>query len=225
MQAPLVVLCAGKESLHEINRWHLKEKRAFELWIVAYSPETSVDGADHSVFSTGTKWDLIREVSGRIIEKNPPWLWLPDDDVAVDVTAVNSFFDRLSRYDASQMMIIAQPSLHPRHVSCAELVHRPGSTEDQDIGFVEIQMPCFSCSLLSRIVSFLQENAENKSGWGLDCVWSRWPGVCKKLVNSVVAVHTRPVDVTGGFYARYGIDPVTEKEQTIKKYVSVPVST
>lgn len=217
---PLVVLCAGKDSLHVINRWHLEHQRKFELWIVAYDPETPVDGADASFFSTGTKWDLIREVSDRILKANPPWLWLPDDDLAVDVTGVNAFFE-LVVSGAPRAAMIAQPSLNPRNVSCAELVHHPGHSENREVGFIEIQMPCFSGSLLSRVFVLLRENAVNQSGWGLDCVWSRWPDVTKVVVNSVVVIHTRPVDVTGGFYARLGIDPVSEKEQTIKKYDGV----
>ena len=211
---PLVVLCAGKTSLHRINRWHLKEKRNFELWIVAYDSETPTEGADWVVFRTGPKWDLIRSVSERILEKNPSWLWLPDDDLSIDVTSVNTFFEMFEKEDDK---IIAQPSLTPQNVSCVELVHIPGGTPWRDVGFIEIQMPCFCGSLVSRLLDFVHDHDENKSGWGLDCVWSCWPGISKRVINCVVAVHTRPVNCSGGFYSRYGIDPVAERDACLQK--------
>lgn len=218
MQKPLVVVCAGKDSLHCTNRWNRGDLRNFELWIVAYDEDTSVEGADQSFRCTGTKWDLIRQVATHIREATPPWLWLPDDDLAVDVLSVNAFFEALGE-DVAAKGTMAQPSLNPRNVSCAELVHRPcAQSPTLAVGFIEIQMPCVSRSLIPRLLAFLADNEENKSGWGLDCVWSEWAGVDKYLVNTVVVVHTRPVNLSGGFYAKLGIDPVAEKDHLLAKY-------
>jgi hypothetical protein len=205
----LVVLCAGKGSLHRTNRWDRPDLRHFELWIVAYDDDDDeVGNADRVYRRKGTKWELIRHVANDILTKNPSLVWFPDDDLALDVTGVNIFFQMLT----PTKKILAQPSLHPRNVSYVELVHRPGSSTDMiDVGFIEIQMPCVSNALLSQFLEFVCANSDNRSGWGLDCVWSTWPDVSKKLINSVVAIHTRPVNCTCGFYKAFAIDPVEEK--------------
>ena len=219
----LVVLCAGDASLHRINRWHLWQEREFELWIVYYGaaaePACAHDG-DKFIRARGAKWELIREVVAPLVEargEETPGIgrvWLPDDDLAIDVVSVNEFFGACDAAAAD----IAQPSLAPRNASCAELVHRPSGPAHRAAGFIEIQMPCFSALLFQRAVGLLRENPSNRSGWGMDCVWSSWAGVSKVVINGVTAVHTKPVDVGGGFYAALGIDPVAEHAAALAKY-------
>lgn len=220
---PLVVLCAGKGSLHRANRWHRKDLRAFQLWLVVYEDDaeyTEAEDADRIFRVKGSKWDLIRAVAPDVrsrCQEGGGWVWFPDDDLEVDVEAVNAFFEILNQSLAGRTCL-AQPSLAPINVSCRELVQRPGGPVMRKTGFVEIQMPCVSRDVLDRFLDFVLENPENKTGWGMDCLWSEWKGVEKWVVDGVVVVHTRPVDIRRGFYA--GLNPAEEKMRIIRKYRS-----
>lgn len=211
----LVVLCAGPTSLHITNRWLEPGRRAFRLWLVLYDDAHDVPGthdrADRVFRRAGSKWDLVRHVAPAVREADPDWVWLPDDDIAIDVEHVNAFFD-LCDARAWDML---QPSLLPRHVSCAELVQRLGGPPVRPSGFVEIQMPCFSRRARDRCLELIDAASWCKSGWGFDVVWSAWPGVRKGVVDAVGAVHTKPVNTGSGFYAQLGIDPVAEKEKVL----------
>jgi hypothetical protein len=216
MDRPLVILCAGAASLHVTNRWLQPGLRRFDVWLVLYDADVpATEGADRVFRCTGSKWDLIRHVAPALREADPAWVWLPDDDLAIDVEHVNAFFDHCDagRWD------MTQPALAPRHVSCADLVQRLGGPPVRPAGFIEIQMPCFSRGRVrDRCLDLICAEAWCKSGWGFDCVWSAWPGVRKGVVDAVAAVHTRPVTPGSGFYARLGIDPDAEKEKVLALY-------
>lgn len=209
---PLVVLCAGPGSLHVTNRWLQPGLRAFDVWMVLYDGDVpEADAADRVFRCAGAKWDLVRHVAPHIREADPPWVWLPDDDLAIDVHHVNEFF----HYCAGASWDMTQPSLVPRHVSCAELIQQLDGPPVRETGFVEIQMPCFSRAVRDRCLDLVCQAPWCKSGWGFDCVWSAWPGIRKGVVDAVAAVHTRAVNPSGGFYARHGIDPAAEKEKVL----------
>lgn len=217
MEKRLVVLCAGPEAMLFTNRWDRVELREFQLWILWYgdpalAPSTA---ADKLVCGSGSKWDLVRSVAQDIAAAHPQWIWIPDDDIALDVLNVNQFFERCD----VEKPHMAQPSLAPRNVSCAELVHVPGGAPVREVGFIEIQMPCF-CGERTwpQALDLLRDNADNHSGWGLDVVWSRWEGVRKLVHNEVVAVHTRPVNIGSGFYKALCIDPNQEYSKVMAKY-------
>lgn len=208
----LVILCAGPGSLHVTNRWCVPGLRQFRLWMVLYAGDVpGMESADRVFRCAGSKWDLIRHVASAIRAADPEWVWLPDDDLAIDVEHVNAFF---ALCDASQWDML-QPALAPRNVSCDALVQRLGGPPIRPSDFVEIQMPCFSRAACERCLDLICSEDWCRSGWGFDCVWSAWPGVRKGVVDAVAAVHTRPVNMGGGFYARYGIDPDAEKEKVL----------
>lgn len=210
---PIVVLCAGTTSLHVANRWLAPAARDFELWIVAFDDDVATDGADRVFRCRGSKWDLVRHVAPALREADPDWAWLPDDDLSVDVEAVNVFLGHCD----SQAWDMLQPSLLPENASCPTLVQRHGGPDVRESDFVEIQMPCLSRAVLGRCLDLIDAEAWCKSGWGFDCVWSAWPGVRKGIVDAVAAHHTKPVDRAGGFYARHGINPAAEYERILKK--------
>ncbi len=210
---PLVVLCAGKDSLHVTNRWLVPGLRHFDLWLVVFDDTTGphVEAADRVFYCQGAKWDLVRHVAPAVRDADPDWVWFPDDDLALDVEHVNLFFDHC---DPAHWDML-QPSLTPRHVSCADLIQELGGPPVRPVDFIEIQMPCFSRAVRDRCLDMIGAVPWCRSGWGFDCLWSAWPGVRKGVVDAVAAVHTKPVRVGGGFYSRYGIDPGAEKEKVL----------
>lgn len=213
----LVLLCAGPDSLHITNRWHRQDLRDFQLWIVWYGQPheaPSEEDCDRLFCAQGSKWELVRHVADHIELAAPNWLWIPDDDLAVDVLFVNHFFEMCETMQPD----MAQPSLAPRNVSCHHLLHDPSGPPTRAVDFIEIQMPCFRRDTWRKIRYLLKDNNKNRSGWGLDCIWSLWPALQKLVINSVVAVHSKPVDIHSGFYKALGIDPQKEKQTLLEKY-------
>ena len=221
MHRPLVVLCAGLSSLHICNRWDREDLRDFDLWIVWYDacpvPEHVQHHATRVFTHTGPKWDLLRALPSFTVQS---WVWFPDDDLAIDVVLVNAFFKYLSTDPGYRGL--AQPSLAPRNTVYPVLVNQPNAgTPCRDVDFIELQMPCVSAALLSDFFKILHDNPGNKSGWGMDDVWSNstaWPGVHKIVVDAVMAVHTRPTNTNSGFYKKFEIDPEEDKKEMLEKY-------
>ena len=216
----VVFLCAGPDSVHTTNRWDRAELRDFQLWVVWYGDPAhgpSEKTCDRYFQGTGTKWDFVREFLVDAISPEIKWVWIPDDDMAIDVLSVNAFFEACAFSKAD----IAQPSLGPRNVSCPELMHVPGGGRPyRNVDFIEIQMPCFSVErgILDRVFGVLHEHPEIRSGWGMDYVWSSWPDLRKIVCNDTVAIHTRPVHIGRGFYSAFGIDPNAEMRDIMRSY-------
>lgn len=213
----VVLLCAGDTSVHRTNRWHCPDQRNFQLWIMYYgtTPGKYAEDADVYIECKGTKVDLLRHMIPEILRAAPRRLWIPDDDLAIDVLIVNTFFEYAQAYD------ICQPSLAPRNVSCQDLVTIPGGEPVRSVDFIEIQMPCFSPHAFDVVAQLVLENPTNRSGWGMDCVWSSsalWPNLTKAVINCCVAIHTKPVNLEGGVYAAHSLDPVAEYDAMMSKY-------
>ena len=225
----LVVLCAGRDSLHRSNRWTVPGLRDFELWLLLYEPSgpETPEAPDKVVHMTGTKTELLRAMAPAIAARSADWTWFPDDDIAIDVTQVNAFFRTCAAAaDSRSVKALMQPSLAPRNASHPCLVHQPGDPlHTRNVPLVEIQMPCISAALLPRILKMYTDNPQIHSGWGMDIVWSSWPDIVKMVSNTEVAVHTRPVSLTRGYYKALEKSPAQEMADLLKKYARPPNET
>jgi hypothetical protein len=85
------------------------------------------------------------------------------------------------------------------------------------MGQVEVMAPLFSRDALKTcLVSF----NENKSSWGLDCVWSKllnYPVNKLAVIDAITMKHIHPVGV-GELYTKLDIDPKKEWELVTRKY-------
>lgn len=216
----LIILCAGNESLHLENNW-TKKGKTFDLCILYYGKdgeklEQYKNGCNYICEVEGPKWRNIHE----ILKNNDFWkryeyIWFPDDDLEIKVEEVEKMFKIVN----DKEIALSQPSLEDENVSHPGLLHNMEVKEDViETGFIEIQMPCIRRKEVEEIVfPMLEENQDNKSGWGFDHYWSRMIKE-KYMLNSVVVRHTKPVSINNGFYKKYNIDPFEEMRKFMRKY-------
>lgn len=189
----LVVVRAGRTSLHGGWLELPYTERNFDLLVSYYDEDAfnafqAEDGV-RAVLVPGGKWDgLYRTLTGVDVEAYD-YFWLPDDDIAATAADVNAIFDLCSRYG----LAVAQPALtHDSYFSHFILNRCPGFRL-RYTNFVEIMVPCLSREVLLRALPLFRDTM---SGFGLDCIWHRWPesGAFRVAILDAVAVHhTRPV--------------------------------
>lgn len=212
----LVVVRAGRNSLHP--RWlDAGAKRNWDLGVSLYDPQARFDdGADVTALREGGKWDgLFDYFSQSDALDRYDYIWLPDDDLAVDSAGVDAMFDAMWRYELD----IAQPSLtrdsyftHFLFLSC------PGFRL-RYVNFIEIMAPCLKASLLAKV---LDDFRGSMSGFGMDYVWARLsdePRDKAAILDEVSVRHTRPVGkVLRDAMAARGLDPKADEQVIRARY-------
>lgn len=183
----LVTAVVGDTSIHNI--W-MKDKANFDTFIIYYGDGEDKYIADGKYYdrSKGTKFRILHDM----ITKHPEIfseydaVFVPDDDLYMTPESISKFFDIFHEYHLQ----IAQPSIIG-WFSVPITAHIPFS-KLRYVNWVEIMCPCFTTSALFNCsTTFL----ENKSNWGIEFLWDKILGSPKKeiaIVDSVIAVHTRP---------------------------------
>ncbi|WP_170468382.1 hypothetical protein [Ruegeria arenilitoris] len=193
MKKSLVVVRAGKNSLH--HRWQEipYEDRAYDLLIsyfsdeafAAFKPEPGVE----AVLVKGGKWDgLYKTLSDRDLEQYD-YYWLPDDDLDIGAADVNALFDAMQVHG----LRIAQPSLTPdSYFSHFVFSQCPGFVL-RYTNYIEIMAPCLHKDILKKALPLFKGTM---SGYGLDYIWCRWAeaGAFRTAILDEIAMHhTRPI--------------------------------
>lgn len=187
----LVIVRAGDSSLHP--QW--TNDIATRDWdiVVSYFGDDPVryrDDAAPRIDDKGQKLGGLHALMTRDdFWRAYDYVWLPDDDVAIDQQAVSALF----RHAAAMGLALAQPALSwESYWSHRITLHHPGFSVRMT-NFVEVMAPCFECRFLARC---LPTFVESLSGWGLDLVWPRLlparPRRCA-IIDAVQMTHTRPV--------------------------------
>lgn len=191
----LVIVRAGPSSLH--NQWLdlPYERRDFDI-IVSYFDETAfschkAQAGVSAFFVKGGKWDGLYKTilnSGNLLETYD-YFWLPDDDIACTGTDVNKIFRNM----ADQNIRVGQPSLTlDSYFTHFLLLHCP-TFKLRYSNFIEVMVPCLRSDILREI---LPQFEDSMSGFGLDYVWCRLPGVGKygaAIFDDIQVCHTRPI--------------------------------
>jgi hypothetical protein len=194
----LVVLRAGDGSLHEA--WLEGPPRDWDLIVSYWGDDPSrFRRADVTrIDQKGGKFEGLHALFAARPEllKTYDYVWLPDDDLALDCGTINRMFALMAEYGLS----IAQPSLAPQgHVIFCELIRNP-AFRLRYTTFVETMMPCFDAKYLARIVHLF---AGLRFGWHLDGFWARLmpePEYRAALLDDCEVVHTRE-PYTGSLYS------------------------
>lgn len=193
MRKNLVVVRAGRNSLH--RRWHdiPYEKRNYEL-LVSYFSEDAYAGfvaepGVEAVLIKGGKWDGLHKTLINRDLGQYDYFWLPDDDLDISAEDVNALFTAMDTHG----LRIAQPSLslnsyfsHFVFSQCPGFVLRYTN-------YIEIMAPCLHRDVLLKALPFFQNTM---SGYGLDYTWCRWAeaGAFRAAVLDEIAMHhTRPI--------------------------------
>ncbi len=186
----LVVVRCGDASLH--SGW-LDPERTWDF-AVSYFGKDDAKGfpdAEYVHRYAGGKWDGL---SAFFVE-NPgcleayDYFWLPDDDIAVDVSSIDRLFETVRRLELE----LAQPSLaRGSYLSHLVSLNNPAFVY-RHVNLVEIMVPVLDRRLLTKVLPLF---ATTKSGFGIDFVWQRFttdPRTRVAIIDSVAVTHTRPV--------------------------------
>lgn len=213
----LVIVRAGDASLHP--GWTRDPAtRDWDL-VVSYfgdDPARFRDAGARRVDDKGQKWSGLHALLTREdFWRDYDYIWLPDDDLAVEQDVVSALFARMAR----MQLALAQPALSwSSYYSHRVTLHHPSFTLRMT-NFVEVMAPCFARPVLERC---LPTFVENLSGWGLDVLWPRMlpaePRACA-IVDALQMTHTRPVG--GPAYDKLhaaGIAAADEADALMVKY-------
>jgi hypothetical protein len=214
----LVVVRAGPSSLHEGWLSDPPARRSFDLVVSYYSAEAHAAHVEQpgvrALLVPGGKWDGLHATLAQVDWRAYPRIWLPDDDIATDGTAIERMLDVAERHD----LAVAQPSLSRDSFYTFFLLSRCRAFELRHVSFVESMVPLLSAAVLDRV---MPEFAATMSGFGLDRVWSRLPESRGRVavIDAVAVHHTRPVGgVLRGAMKAAGRRPEDEARVVVARY-------
>jgi hypothetical protein len=213
----LVVVRAGDHSLHP--QWTSDfATRKWDL-VVSYfgeDPDRFRSAGEIRIDDRGQKYGGLHTLLTRQdFWRNYEYIWLPDDDLAAEQSAIDELFEIMAQMD----LALAQPALSWTSFFSYVVTVRNPSFRLRLTNFVEVMAPCFHRPFLETCVPTFTENL---SGWGLSWLWPRLlpaePRRCA-IVDQVQVTHTRPVG--GPIYDRLreaGITPRDELEELKRKF-------
>jgi hypothetical protein len=213
----LVIVRAGDQSLHP--EW--TSDLATRNWdlVVSYfgnDPDRYRDAGEIRIDDKGLKWAglhalLTRDDFWRAYD----YVWLPDDDLAIDQAAISALFATMD----AMHLALAQPALSwTSHFSHPVTMHYP-SFRVRMTNFVEIMAPCFDRRFLDTCLPTFRDTL---SGWGLDWLWPRLlpdDSLQCAIIDLATATHTRPVG--GPSYDKLreaGIVPQDERAALMRRH-------
>ena len=214
----LVIVRAGDQSLHP--GW--TDDLATRDWdlVVSYfgdDPARYRDDTATRIDDKGQKLGGLHTLLTREdFWRSYDYMWLADDDVAIDQRGISELFRRTAELE----LALTQPALSwDSYWSHRITLHHP-SFGVRMTNYVEVMAPCFSCEFLERC---LPTFVESMSGWGLDLLWPRLlparPRRCA-IVDAVQMTHTRPIGA-GLHYERLkaaGITAQSELDDVMRKH-------
>jgi hypothetical protein len=187
----LVIVRAGDQSLHP--RWtNSTATRSWDLVVSYYGrdPARYREASAHRIDDDGAKWPgLHRLLRREHFWRDYDYVWLPDDDLAIDEDGVNALFATVAAHD----LALAQPALSWSSFYSHPVTIRHPSFRLRFTDFVEIMAPCFGRRALETC---LETMAASASGWGFDWTWPREVGAADRrcaVIDDVTVTHTRRV--------------------------------
>jgi Protein of unknown function (DUF707) len=219
----LVIVRAGDDSLHvEWLQGAPPETRNWDLHL-SYFGDRSNPFPDRPAdvtlsFEKGTKAigtvNCLDKLDTRLAGYD--WIWLPDDDLRIDLPTLNRFFEIVAQYELE----LAQPALGAgSHASYDITLQRP-HLRLRYVSFVEIMAACFSQRALAICRPHLGATV---SSWGPNHLFPKLLGRPQRqiaIVDETPCVHVRPVGRGPNLaLARsLGIDPHAELASFMKMH-------
>lgn len=137
------------------------------------------------------------------------YIWLPDDDLKVPVSQINSFLATARNYDLD----LCQPSLSWNSYYSHHITLHNTKFLLRYTNFVELMMPLFRASLLKASLPLFEGR---RFGSGLDYLWPRMmqrPLYRSAIIDAVQVQHLRPIG-TGALY-RSGVQSSDQEGETL----------
>ncbi|MDA9101221.1 hypothetical protein N9K06_00950 [Omnitrophica bacterium] len=212
----LIICAAGdKKSYHK--EWILGQRK-FDLMLVHYGNISGQYKEDADLYfeKKGFKLEIIKDAIDANMEKieNYDAIWLPDDDLSICTEEINRLFEIFYEFNLD----LAQPSIvggnHNFLILKKRLFSRVRYTT-----FIEVQCPIFKKKVLLEMLPFFKEN---RSGWGVDLIWShRLRNQAVAIIDEVSVIHTRKSTPDSLHYknlASLGIEAGIEYQALIERH-------
>lgn len=187
----LVLARVGRSSLHPSWTSDVRS-RTWDLYLCPYqslAPDAERDCTVGEVIA-GPKWTGLREVLRRWDGwRKYEYIWLPDDDIFASQASINRMFDLAKGLSFD----LCAPALHENSYYAHYVTMRNRGCFARRTGFVEIMVPCFRVSALSKLLPTLDLSSSGW-GWGLDSLWPKLLGYRNTgIIDAVTVLHTRAV--------------------------------
>jgi hypothetical protein len=217
MKKYLVISCVGDNSLHE--SWLGKDSK-FDIFLIYYGDNDLIFNKYSKQISNihrekGQKYYLLKSFINKNINliSNYKYIWLPDDDLMINVESINNLFDISNQY----MLSLSQPSMigYVSHEITKPIV----DNILRYTNFVEVISPLMNIDTLFLLKDTFDIN---KSAWGLDYLWSKllnYPKDKIAIIDKVIMTHTKPIGIN---YNRFKINPQIEMSELLNKYKISP---
>ena len=205
-----MIVRAGDTSLHP--GWlPATGRRSWDLVVSYFGDDPNRYRSDDVIRTDakGPKWKGLYRVlaeSSDLLD-HYDYIWLPDDDLECDPSAIERLFESMRQYD----LLLGQPALSARSYFSWCITLQNPMTRIRYVNFIETMAPCFHSSLLLKCLPLLDGQI---GGWGLDWVWPKYAGSVPDrvaVIDDAAVTHTRPF---GGpnyrFFADAGFSPLEE---------------
>lgn len=212
----LIVSSIGDHSCH--RAWlGGPEKPDFDLLLIYYGngPDTAAADADYYIRKKGFKFEhlhFILQHHAEILHKYER-IWCPDNDLVCDTKNVNIMFDIFAQY----RLQLAQPAIAEGEFSYKALLQQRGKLL-RYTPYVEVMCPLFTHEAFFKVAALFPEN---RSGWGIDWVWSKWFSPREMAIIDKVGVkHVGPLG-QGELYeklAKSGVSPFREFSDVVARH-------
>lgn len=216
MTRNLVITPIGDRSVH--RTWLAgPDEPNFDLFLIYYGDGADTAQADAKYYlrRKGFKWEhmhYVVEEHGQTLSQYDR-IWCPDDDVACSTADVNLLFELFERY----RLQLAQPAVARGEFFFRGLTQRRGNLLRYS-PFVELMCPIFTREAFVKVQPTF---VENRSGWGIDWVWTKYFTRHEMAIIDKVGVHHTGQLGKGAHYknlARLGVDPFRELEETVARH-------
>ncbi len=212
------IVIAPCGSLSPAHKEWIEGEKNFDLFLINYSDEQDIyrDDADYYLNIEGLKLSILKHAieSHREVVESYEAVWLPDDDLSISTEAINKLFDIFHE----NKLAVAQPAVKNNFYNYRSTSKRFFS-KLRYVNFIEMMCPLFRTDVLFEILPLFNSN---KSGFGIDWLWSRrLGGRPVAIIDESGVVHTKPCLHKGPYYDKLksmGVDERRESAELLKSH-------
>ena len=167
----LLFSCIGDrpESLDAVNMWLKNNNRNYDIVLYYYKIEPNICKCEKCVYKNGFKFENFYDFASTNDISKYKAIWIPDDDIQIEVADINTMFDIFMEYKLDLAMPAFSEDSEPKTKLRKDVLFQKKGNILHYTNFIENNSPIFTQeSLIFCLPTF--KNA--KTGYSLDYIWS-----------------------------------------------------